>query len=45
MPKLERAYVVYVDDSGSEARILTTYKAGRKGKTGLYADLLCFLEE
>lgn len=29
----------------SEARVLTTYKSGRKGKTALYADLLCFLEE
>jgi hypothetical protein len=29
----------------SEARVLTTYKPGRKGKIGLYADLLCFLEE
>lgn len=29
----------------SEARVLTAYKSGRKGKAGLYADLLCFLEE
>jgi hypothetical protein len=29
----------------TEARLLTTYKPGRKGKVGLYADLLCFLEE
>jgi hypothetical protein len=28
----------------SEARVLTTYKPGRKGKVGLYADLLRFLE-
>ncbi|HEY5943558.1 MAG TPA: DUF3800 domain-containing protein [Solirubrobacterales bacterium] len=29
----------------AEARILTTFKSGRKGKVGLYADLLCFLED
>jgi hypothetical protein len=29
----------------TEASVLTTFKAGRKGKIGLYADLLCFLEE
>jgi hypothetical protein len=29
----------------AEAHVLTVYKPGRKGKTGLYADLLCFLEE
>ena len=29
----------------TEARILTTFKAGRKGKIDLYADLLCLLEE
>jgi hypothetical protein len=29
----------------TDARILTVFKAGRKGKIGLYADLLRFLEE
>jgi uncharacterized protein DUF3800 len=29
----------------TEARILTTFKAGRKGKIDLYADLLRFLED
>jgi hypothetical protein len=29
----------------TEARLLTVYRPGRKGKIGLYADLLTFLEE
>jgi hypothetical protein len=29
----------------TEARVLTVYRSGRKGKIGLYAELLTFLEE
>jgi hypothetical protein len=29
----------------TEAHVLTVFKSGRRGKVGLYSDLLCFLEE